>query len=225
MKKKIFANIAAVALLLGTVGIFSSCQGFIDAVLGTEDKPVQQQPTTTPTVDITTMENELVGFWWEEYDYTDVTETGETFNRVLLAVSADDDHTGCIYLGVFANDTSEQPLAVYGGYEDAGFTWKLLEDGRIQLGDPETGETYTLTRTRGDGNSYGNNMTNVSNTKMTYSNGSVTVTNGSTTAPLSKATEAKAEEIEQKLSTKIKSNVGLKSIGKAPEKFSENDIR
>ena len=222
MKNKIFANFAAVAFLLGTAGIFSSCQGFIDAVLGVEDNPVQQQPTTNPTPSIEDMEKDLIGLWWEEYDYSDVTETGETFNRVLMAVSADDDHTGCIYLGVFANNTDEEPLAVYGGYEDAGFTWKLLDDGRIQLGDPFTGETYALTR---GGSSYGSNMTNVSNTKLTYNNSSVTATNGSTTATLTKASETKAQEIEQKLSTKIRSNVNLKSGGKTPAGFGEGDIR
>lgn len=223
MKKNIFRMFAAAALLLGTAGMFSSCQGFIDAVLGTEDKPAQQQPAPTPTVDIAALEKELVGLWWEEHDYTGVTETGATFNRVVMAVSIDEDHTGCIYMGVFANDTDEEPLAVYGGYEDAGFTWKLLEDGRLQLGDPITGETHVLTR--GEGDSYGKNMTNVANTKISYSNDSVTVNNGSTTVPLTKASEAKAQEIEQKLSTKIKSNVSLKSGGKAPADFTEDNIR
>ena len=85
MKKKIFAMIAAV-LLLGTTACTS------------EDNP--------STVDIDALERELVGLWWDEYEYADVTEAGVPFSRVLLAVVADADHTGCIYLGVF-DDTSD----------------------------------------------------------------------------------------------------------------------
>ena len=223
MKKKIFRMFAAAALLLGSAGMFSSCQGFIDAVLGTEDKPAQQQPATTPTVDIAAMEQELVGLWWEEYEYAGETEDGEPFNRVLLAMSFDEDHTGCIYLGVFVDNTEGEPLAIYGGYEDSGFAWKLLEDGTLQLSDPYTGETYALTRAAGD--SYGKNMTNVSSAKSVYSNGNVTLTNGGNSVTLKKASEERAQEIEQKLSTTIKSNVSIKSGGKAPANFSEDDIR
>jgi hypothetical protein len=41
------------------------------------------------TVDIDALERELVGVWWDEYEYADVTETGVPFSRVLLAVKAD----------------------------------------------------------------------------------------------------------------------------------------
>lgn len=223
MKKKIFRMFAAAALLLGSAGMFSSCQGLVDAVFGVEDKPAQQQPATTPTVDIAAMEQELVGLWWEEYEYAGETEDGEPFNRVLLAMSFDEDHTGCIYLGVFVDNTEGEPLAIYGGYEDSGFAWKLLEDGTLQLSDPYTGETYALTRAAGD--SYGKNMTNVSSAKSVYSNGNVTLTNGGNSVTLEKASEERAQEIEQKLSTTIKSNVSIKSGGKAPANFSEDDIR
>lgn len=223
MKKKIFRMFAAAALLLGSAGMFSSCQGLVDAVFGVEDKPAQQQPATTPTVDIAAMEQELVGLWWEEYEYAGETEDGEPFNRVLLAMSFDEDHTGCIYLGVFVDNTEGEPLAIYGGYEDSGFAWKLLEDGTLQLSDPYTGETYALTRAAGD--SYGKNMTNVSSAKSVYSNGNVTLTNGGNSVTLKKASEERDQEIEQKLSTTIKSNVSIKSGGKAPANFSEDDIR
>ena len=223
MKKKIFRMFAAAALLLGSAGMFSSCQGLVDAVFGVEDKPAQQQPATTPTVDIAAMEQELVGLWWEEYEYAGETEDGEPFNRVLLAMSFDEDHNGCIYLGVFVDNTEGEPLAIYGGYEDSGFAWKLLEDGTLQLSDPYTGETYALTRAAGD--SYGKNMTDVSSTKPVFTNGSVGVTNGGNSVTLEKASETKAQEIEQKLSTTIKSNVSIKSGGKAPANFSEDDIR
>ena len=146
-------------------------------------------------------EQDLVGLWWDEFEYADVTEAGVPFSRVLLAVKADADHTGCIYLGVFDN-TSDEPLAVYGGPEDAGFTWRLLNDGRVLLGDPVTGETYTLTRTRGDSDSsYGEGMTDVSCTSLAYTDGSVEVSNGSFTGTLDKADAEKEADIEETLST------------------------
>jgi len=130
MKSRFFAMIAAAALLLGMTG----CTGV--------DNP--------STNDMSVLEQSLIGLWWDEFEYADVTEAGVPFSRVLLAVKADADHTGCIYLGVFDN-TSDEPLAIYGGPEDAGFTWRLLADGRILLGNPVTGESYALTR--GDNNS------------------------------------------------------------------------
>ena len=209
MKKNIFAMFAAAALMLG----MASCAN--------EDNPTPApEPEPTPSIS----DKDLVGVWWEEYEYADVTEDGVPFTSVVMAVRADDDNTGCIYLGVF-DGKSEEPLAVYGGFEESGFTWDLLEDGRVLLGDPETGETYSLSRTRGD-SSYGKDMTNVANTKLTYnSNGTVTATNGSSTETLSKASSEKAEELIKQLDTKIQSNVKLGNGGKAPKDFDEDDIR
>ena len=122
------------------------------------------------------------------------------FSRVLLAVKADADHTGCIYLGVF-DSTSDEPLAIYGGPEDAGFKWRLLDDGRVLLSDPVTGESYALTRSAEGDSNFGNDMTDVSNTSISYDNGSVTVTNGSYTGELEKADAGQAADIEKTLST------------------------
>ena len=203
---------AAAALMLG----MTDCTN--------EDNPAA--PTTPDPIDVSVVEKELVGFWWDEFEYSGKTEDGKDFSRVILAVRIDEDKTGCLYLGLF-DGASEDPLAIYGGFDDAGFSWKLLADGSLQLGDPVTGESLTLARamTRADGGSYGSNMTNVSNTNVTYNNGTVTVTNGNYNGTLNKANETKANEIEQKLSTKIRSNVSLRSGGKAPEKFGEDDIR
>ena len=152
-------------------------------------------------IDISSMEQSLVGLWWDEYEYADVTETGVPFSRVLLAVVANADHTGCIYLGVF-DDKSDEPLAIYGGPEDAGFTWRLQADGTLLLGDPATGKTYALARTRGaDGGSYGEGATDVSNTSLTYTGGSVTMTNGSYSGTLAKADAETAANITKTLST------------------------
>ena len=209
MKKKFFAIFAVTALLLGMTGCSKS-----------DDEP---------TIDVEAAEKELVGIWWDEFEYSDVTEDGVPFTRALLAVEADEDHTGCLYLGVF-NDESDEPLAIYGGREDAGFNWKVLENGRIVLTDPITEESYELARvspalTRADGGNYGNNMTNVSGTDMNYSNGSITVNNGTYSGTLNKADANTAAEIEQKFRTKIYTNVGLGTGGTTPSDFTEDNIR
>ena len=182
----LLAMFAVAVLLLGMTGC------------GMTGNPVSDDPDP---VDVSALEKELVGLWWDEYEYADVTETGVPFTRVLLAVKADADHTGCIYLGVF-NGKSDVPLAVYGGPEDAGFTWKLLADGRILLGDPVTGETYALSRTRGGDGSYGDGMTDVSGTTLTYTDGSVTATNGDYSGTLTKADPEQQAEIEEQLAVK-----------------------
>ena len=135
-------------------------------------------------IDISSMEQSLVGLWWDEYEYADVTETGVPFSRVLLAVVANADHTGCIYLGVFDDKR------------------RLQADGTLLLGDPATGKTYALARTRGaDGGSYGEGATDVSNTSLTYTGGSVTMTNGSYSGTLAKADAETAANITKTLST------------------------
>ena len=193
---------AAAVLLLGTTGCSK------------DDDPAP--------IDVSAAEKELVGLWWDEFKYADVTEEGVPFTRAMLVVQADEDHTGCIYLGVF-DDKSDEPLAIYGGPKDAGFTWKVLSDGKIQLGDPDTGETIEMAPalTRG----YGSNMTNTSNTNMSYNNGTVTVTNGDQSNTLHKADASQTSAIEQKLSTGVNSNVDLESGGKAPSDFGSSDIR
>jgi hypothetical protein len=187
MKKILFAVFAAAVLLMGTTGCSKA------------DDP--------SPIDIEALEQSLVGLWWDEFEYADVTETGVPFSRVLLAVIANADHTGCIYLGVF-NDTSDEPLAIYGGPKDAAFTWHLLANGNILLGDPVTGETYEMARTRGDDGSgegsgdgsYGDGMTDISKTNLTYTDGSVTLTNGDYSGTLGKADANQAADIEKKLS-------------------------
>lgn len=204
MKKNIFAIFAAAALLLG----MTSCSK--------SDNP--------DPIDISAMEKELVGLWWDEFEYADVTEDGVPFDRVLLAVLVNADHTGSIYLGVF-EDTNDEPLAIYGGPEEAGFTWKLLEDGRIVLGDPETGETYALAPTLTRAGSYGSDMTNVSGTNLAYNNGTVTASNGNYSGTLTKANAETTSDIEQKLRKTIQSNVNFESGGSTPKGFRDRDIR
>ena len=154
-----------------------------------------------PSVNLKELEQSLVGLWWDEYEYSGTTEAGIPFSKVLLAIKADADHTGCIYLGVFDAAHSE-PLEVYGGPVDAAFKWRLLEDGSVRLSDPASGESTVITRAgSGDGGNYGDAMTNVSNTNVTYANGSMTVNNGSYSGTLTKA--ASGTEIEGTLSTQV----------------------
>ena len=72
---------------------------------------------------------------------------------------------------------------------------------------------------------YGSNMTNTSNTNMSYNNGTVTVTNGDQSNTLHKADASQTSAIEQKLSTGVNSNVDLESGGKTPNDFGSGDIR
>jgi len=194
MKAKFYATLAAAILLLG----MTDCTN--------EDN--------NASTDMAVQEQSLIGLWWDEFEYADVTEEGVPFSRVLLAVQVDADHTGCIYLGVF-NDTDYYPLAVYGGPEEAGFTWRLLADGSVVLGDPITGEDYVLTRTRGaDGSSYGEGMTDVASTNVTYADNSVKLTNDNYSGELVKADAEQTADIEEKLQALITTvNSGDTGIG------------
>lgn len=172
MKKLFFALFAAAMLLSGLTG----CMREIDVKLA---------------------EQCLVGIWWDEYDYSDVTETGVPFDKVLLAVEADADHSGCIYLGLF-DSKSDELVAVYGGPEEAGFKWELTSKGDIVLSDPVSGESTVLTKA--DGSSYGDNMTNVPGTTMTLSNNNLTLNNTSYSSTLTKADSGTEGEIKETLS-------------------------
>ena len=52
------------------------------------------------------------------------------------------------HLGVF-NDTDSNPVAVYGGPKDAGFTWQMLADGTV-MSDSATDVIVALTRGAAD---------------------------------------------------------------------------
>lgn len=178
MRTRIFAIFAVALFIVGMTGCSK------------EDNP--------STDGMSALEQELVGLWWDAYEYADVTETGVPYSRVLMAMLVNADHTGCLYMGAF-NDDSDEPVAVYGGPEEAGFRWQLLADGRVLLSDPVTGESYVMARTRADGGNYGKEMTNVANTKVDYADGSMTVTNDNYSGTLVKADAAKEAEIKRQL--------------------------
>ena len=152
------------------------------------------------SINIQELEQSLVGLWWDEYEYKDVTEDGVPFSRVLLAVRADADHTGCIYLGVF-DDNSDKPLVVYGGPVDAGFTWKLLSDGSLVLSDPTSGESLLMTRA--DGENYGDTITDVSGTSMIYTADGLTMNNVSYSGTLTKADVDEQTDIMGKVAGEV----------------------
>lgn len=188
MKTQLFTILAAVVLLVGTTG----CSKDDNSNPPPIDEPV-------PPIDEPVSDEDLIGVWWDEFEYSDVTEYGIPFSRVLLVVKVDESHTGCIYLGVYNSD-SYVPLAIYGGPEDAGFSWRLLDDGRVQLSDPVTGEGSALSRAlRASGSNYGGDMTSVSNTNMTFAENSVKVDNGTYSGVLAKANAEEKAEIDVKL--------------------------
>ena len=89
-------------------------------------------------------------------------------------------------------------MALYGGPKDAGFTWQLLDNGNVLIEASATGETKAPTRS--DGDSYGDDATDVSSTSLNYSTGEVTMTNDGYSGTLSRANNQEAEEIVVKRS-------------------------
>ena len=163
MKQKFLAMFAAAVVLLGLTGCTA-----VD------------NPSTPVTSDL---EQSLVGLWWEEFEYADVTENGKPFNRALIVVEANADHTGYVALAVF-DDEFNEPLEIYGGPKDAPFTWQVTPEGRIILTDPNTGTSMMPSRTRGKGNN--SNFVDISQIEMNYTSGNVTFSNASHKGSLTK---------------------------------------
>ena len=164
VKQLLFAMMAAAVLLVGMTGCSK------------DDNP--------STVDIKALEKSLVGLWYEEFEYKDMTEDGKTFNRAMIAVEAKADHTGYIALAVF-DDEFNEPLEIYGGPKDAPFTWQVTADGHVVLTDPNTGTTISAARTRGDGDH--NNFVDIGQIEMNYASGGIAFSNASHKGSLSRA--------------------------------------
>ena len=177
MKKKILAMFAAAMLLLG----MSAC----DELFGDSDNPV------TPSQQ--ELEESLIGLWYEEFEYKDVTEDGKPFNRALIAVEAKADHTGYVALAVF-DDTFNEPLQIYGGPKDAPFTWQVTAEGQVILTDPSTGTTYSSARTRGDSNL--GNFVDIGQINMKSSSANITFSNASHEGTLTKANSNNSDMIQ-----------------------------
>ena len=169
MKQKIFAMFAAAVLLLG----MGACTDKSD----NPSIPSQQG-----------MEESLIGLWYEEFEYEDVTEDGKPFNRALIVVETKADHTGYVALAVF-DDEFNEPLEIYGGPKDAPFTWQVTPEGRIILADPNTGSSIMSARTRSDGNH--SVFVDIGQIEMNSSQGRIAFSNASHEGSLTKAESGK----------------------------------
>ena len=139
------------------------------------------------------MESDLVGLWYEDFKYEDVTEDGKPFNRAMIVVETKADHTGYLALAVF-DDEFNEPLRVYGGPKDAPFTWQVTDGGQIILKDPATGTSFMAASTRSDGDH--NDFVDVGKTNLNYGQGSITYSNSSYQGSLSQAPSGKSDLIQ-----------------------------
>jgi pimeloyl-ACP methyl ester carboxylesterase len=139
------------------------------------------------------LEESLIGLWYEDFEYEDVTENGKPFNRALIAVETKADHTGYVALAVF-DDEFNEPLEIYGGPNDAPFIWQVTTDGHVILTDPNTGESISSARTRGDGNH--NDFVNVGQINMNCTQGRIDFSNASHQGSLSRAGSNKNDLIQ-----------------------------
>ena len=139
------------------------------------------------------LEESLIGLWYEDFEYEDVTENGKPFNRALIAVETKADHTGYVALAVF-DDEFNEPLEIYGGPNDAPFIWQVTADGHVILTDPNTGESISSARTRGDGNH--NDFVNVGQINMNCTQGRIDFSNASHQGSLSRAGSNKNDLIQ-----------------------------
>ena len=169
MKQRILVIIAVAAFLLG-----------MGACTDKNDSPVIPSQEE--------MEKSLIGLWYEEFAYEDVTEEGKPFNRALIVVEANADHTGYVALAVF-DDEFNEPLKIYGGPTDAPFKWQVTAEGNVILTDPNTGSTIDQLSTRSDANH--DNFVDINQINMNCASGKVDFANSSHEGSLSKAEKGK----------------------------------
>jgi len=139
------------------------------------------------------MEEGLIGLWYEEFDYEDVTEDGKPFNHALITVEAKADHTGYLALSVF-DDEFNEPLKIYGGPKDASFSWQVTAEGHIILKALNTGTTTMKARTRGNGDH--DDFVDVGQIDMTCTAGSIAFSNASHDGSLAKVESDKEDLIQ-----------------------------
>ena len=160
---------ALVAALFGFAGIFTACSSDDDS-----STSARQQE----------LEKSLIGLWYEEFAYKDVTEEGKPFSRAIIAVEAKADHTGYVALAVF-DDEFNEPLKIYGGPKKAAFTWKVTDGGHVVLTDPTTGTTVVSAPTR-SGSSHGSYV-DIDQINMNCSSGQLSYSSPSHDGSLTKA--------------------------------------
>jgi len=167
MQKKYLWMMAAILVISGAT-VLTSCSKDDDKTA----TPSQQE-----------MEESLVGLWAEEFQYEDVTEDGDPFNRALIVVEAKEDHTGYVALAVF-DDVFNEPLEIYGGPKDAPFTWQVNANGDVVLS----------ASTRSDVEP--GNLVDVGQIKMNCASGNVSYSSTSHQGSLSKVGNSQADLIQ-----------------------------
>ena len=130
------------------------------------------------------MEKSIVGLWYEEFDYEDMTEDGKPFDHAMIVVETKADHTGYVALAVF-DDEYNEPLKIYGGPNGAPFTWQMTADGHVVLTDLQTGSTVVSEHTRGEGNQ--NSFVDIGQIDMYCTSGHISYSSTSHNGSLDKA--------------------------------------
>ena len=174
MKQIILSMFAAAVLLFG----MGACKDSDSPAISNQQK----------------MEENLVGLWYEEFDYEDVTEGGKPFNHALIAVETKADHTGYVALAVF-DDEFNEPLEIYGGPNDAPFTWRVTDKGHVTLTDPHTGTSVKLAPTRSDGDH--SDFVDISQIDMNCAQDSVAFSNASHSGSLTRPKGMKSDLIRE----------------------------
>ena len=130
------------------------------------------------------MEKSIVGLWYEEFDYEDMTEDGKPFNHAMIVVETKADHTGYVALAVF-DDEFNEPLKIYGGPNGAPFTWQMTAAGHVVLTDLQTRSTVVSAHTRGEGNQ--NSFVDIGQIDMHCTSGHISYSSTSHNGSLDKA--------------------------------------
>lgn len=140
------------------------------------------------------LEKEVVGLWYEDFEYADVTEEGKPFTHALIAVEAKADHTGYVALAVF-DDEFNEPLKIYGGPEEAAFMWRVTPKGEIVLSDALTGPDMVSARTRSEGDK--NGYVDIGQINMSCEEGEITYDNTSHRGSLKRAKGLKGDLVKE----------------------------
>ena len=139
------------------------------------------------------MEKNLIGLWYEDFDYKDVTEKGKPFNRAMITLEVKADHTGYVALSVF-DDEFNEPLEIYGGPADAPFTWQITADGHVILDAPQTDNVLRSAETDSTGSH--NDFVDINQINLDCKQGTVNFSNTSHNGSLSKVEGGKDDLIQ-----------------------------
>lgn len=157
-----------IAILICIVSVFTSCRDDSNTSL-----PRRQE-----------LGKNLIGLWYEEFAYEDVTDDGKPFNRAMIVMEAKANHTGYVALAVF-DDEFNEPLKIYGGPKDAPFIWQLTAEGHVILTAPNTGTSISSDIICSDGNH--SDFVNIGQIEINCTQGHVTFRGASHEGTLTRA--------------------------------------